>query len=197
MLDAQASQKRRLVDLLTQTAAAGARLFQYRDKTSSPAVAYRQALQLRQAAADAGAIFLVNDRCDLALAVGADGVHLGQEDLPLAHARTILGPDKIIGISTHNAFQVQEATKGGADYIGFGPIFPTGTKPDHEAVVGIEGFRTIRPLTHLPVFAIGGITVDKVGELIEAGADGVAVISAVAEASDLVGAVQSFMARLA
>lgn len=197
ILDAQVSQKRQLVDLLTQAAAAGARLFQYRDKTSSLAVAYRQALQLRQAAADAGAIFLVNDRCDLALAVEADGVHLGQDDLPLPLARTILGPDKIIGISTHNAVQVQEATKGGADYLGFGPIFPTGTKPDHEVVVGIEGLRTIRPLTHLPVFAIGGITVDTVEGLIEAGADGVAVVSAVAEASDLAGAVQAFMARLA
>jgi thiamine-phosphate pyrophosphorylase len=182
-----------LVDLLTEAAAAGARLFQYRDKWSSPAAAYRRAVRLRQAAADAGAIFLVNDRCDVALAIEADGVHLGQEDLPLPHARAIMGPDKIIGISTHNPSQVHEASSGGADYLGFGPIFPTGTKPDHEAVVGVEGLRAIRPLTHLPVFAIGGITVETVEELAEAGADGVAVISAIAGAADVARTVQAFM----
>ncbi len=196
ILDPQASQGRPLGDLLVLAAAAGARLFQYRDKVSPPAEAYRQGLELRLAAADAGATFLVNDRCDLALAVEADGVHLGQEDLPLSYARAILGPDMIIGISTHNEVQVREATAGGADYLGFGPIFPTGTKPDHEAVVGVEGFRAIRPLTHLPVFAIGGITVERVRPLIEVGASGVAVVSAVAGAADVAGAVRTFMTRL-
>lgn len=197
ILDPQASQGRSLANLLTEAASAGARLFQYRDKHASAAAAYHQALALRQAAADAGALLIVNDRCDLALAVEADGVHLGQEDLPLAYARAIMGPDKIIGVSTHDLAQIQEADRGGADYAGFGPIFTTDTKLDHEPVVGVEGLRTIRPLVQLPVFAIGGITVEKVAGLIEAGADGVAVISAIARTDDVAGTVRDFLARLA
>ncbi|MBI4400340.1 MAG: thiamine phosphate synthase [Nitrospirae bacterium] len=197
ILDAQASGGRSLLDILREAAAAGARLFQYRDKTSSTREVYRQAVRLRQAAADAGAVFVVNDRCDLALAVEADGVHLGQQDMPLFHARSLLGSGKIIGVSTHRAEDVQAATKGGADYLGFGPIFPTGTKPDHEPVAGIESLRAIRPLTHLPVFAIGGMTVGTVEAVIRAGANGVAVVSAVVEAPDVAGAVRAFMARLA
>lgn len=196
ILDPQASRDRPLADLLTQAASAGARLFQYRDKHASAAAAYRRALPLRQAAADAGALLIVNDRCDLALAIEADGVHLGQEDLPLAYARTIMGPDKIIGVSTHNPAQIQEADRGGADYAGFGPIFTTDTKPDHEPVVGLDGLRAIRPLVQLPVFAIGGITVEKVAGLVEAGADGVAVISAIAGAADVAETVRAFLARL-
>jgi len=197
ILDPQVSRGRSLAELLTEAASAGARLFQYRDKQASAATAYRHALALRQAAADVGATFLVNDRCDLALAVEADGVHLGQEDLPLDYARTILGPDKIIGISTHTPSQVQEASRGGADYVGFGPIFATDTKLDHEPVVGLDGLRAIRSLTQLPVFAIGGITAGKVAGLLEAGADGVAVISAIAGAADVAEAVRAFLVRLA
>ncbi|TAJ26100.1 MAG: thiamine phosphate synthase [Nitrospirae bacterium] len=196
MLDRQAAQGRPLADVLTAAAEAGARLFQYRDKTATAAEAYRQALRLRQTAADRGAIFLVNDRCDLALAVEADGVHLGQDDLPLVLARTILGPEKIIGLSTHCEADVTDATAEGADYIGFGPIFPTGSKPDHEPIAGIEGLRRIRSLTHLPVFAIGGLTADRVHAVTQAGADGVAVISAIVGAPDVAAAVRAFMARL-
>ena len=110
ILDAQALRGRSLVDALREAASGGSRLFQYRDKTSSALEMYRQALQLRRAAADAGALFLINDRCDLALAVDADGVHLGQDDLPLSLARSVLGSGKIIGVSTHGAAQVREAT---------------------------------------------------------------------------------------
>ena len=195
ILDPAASSDRPLVDVLTQAAEHGSRLFQYRDKTSPMREAYRQAAKLRRAAANAGALFFVNDRCDLALAVDADGVHLGQDDLPLSHARSLLGPAKIIGVSTHRASQVQEATSGRADYLGFGPIFPTRTKPHHEPAVGIEGLRHIRPLTQLPVFAIGGITIDSLDALIEAGADGVAVISAILNAPNVPDAVRAFMAR--
>lgn len=197
ILDAAAAGGRSLPDILREAAAAGARLFQYRDKTSSTRAVYQQAARLRQAAADAGVVFVVNDRCDLALAVDADGVHLGQQDLPLFHARSLLGSGKIIGVSTHRAEDVQAATNGGADYLAFGPIFPTGTKPDHEPVVGIDGVRAIRPLTHLPVFAIGGMTVDTVEAAIRAGANGVAVVSAVLGAPDVAGTVRAFMARLA
>lgn len=157
--------------------------------------AYREGLVLRRAAADARALFIVNDRCDLALAVEADGVHLGQDDLPLELARSILGPDKLIGISTHREAEVVAATAGGADYVGFGPIFPTGTKTDHEPVVGTAGLQQARALTRLPIFAIGGMTPANVEAVMAAGADGVAVISALARAADLTATVRAFMAR--
>ena len=195
ILDPDAARGRSLRDLLTQAAGGGARLFQYRDKTSSMLAAYRWALPLRQAARDIGATFLINDRCDLALAVDADGVHLGQEDLPIAQARSIMGAGKLIGISTHTDAQVIAAAEAGADYLGFGPIFPPGSKRDHEPVVGIDGLQRIRRLTSLPVFAIGGIAPDHVRSLIEAGANGVAVISAIARAQDVMAATHAFASQ--
>ncbi len=154
--------------------------------------AYAQALALRQAATEVGVTLLINDRCDLALAVKADGVHLGQEDLPLADARRLLGPEKIIGLSTHNLDQVREAVAGQPDYIGFGPIFNTVTKADHDPVVGVEGLRAARAMTRLPIFAIGGIVPQHVAELMAAGANGVAVISAILKAPDLERAIKAF-----
>ncbi len=154
--------------------------------------AYAQALALRQAAKEVGACLIVNDRCDLALAVHADGVHLGQDDLPIADARRLLGPEKLIGLSTHNPEQVREAAELKPDYIGFGPIFSTATKADHDPVVGLEGLRAARALTTLPMFAIGGITADRVNDIIAAGANGIAVISAILKAQDLEQAIRTF-----
>lgn len=154
--------------------------------------AYRQALDLRHIATEVGATFIINDRCDLALAVKADGVHLGQEDLPIADARRLLGSDRIIGLSTHNPEQVREAAALQPDYIGFGPIFGTTTKADHDPVVGLEGLRAVRALTTLPIFAIGGISSQHVTNIMAAGADGVAVISAILKATDLEAAIRSF-----
>jgi len=185
-----------LTDVLTAAAEAGASIFQYRNKTASMKDAYVEALALRQAAAKAGVLFIVNDRCDLALAVDADGVHLGQGDLPLDLARKVMGQDKLIGISTHNSDQVREATAGKPDYLGFGPIFKPGSKQDHDPVVGLEGLRAMRPLTSLPVFAIGGIQIDQVGEVTRFGANGVAVISAIIKAPDIGHAVRTFLAQL-
>jgi thiamine-phosphate pyrophosphorylase len=158
--------------------------------------AYVEASALRHAAAKAGALFIVNDRCDLALALDADGVHLGQGDLPFDLARKVMGPDKLIGISTHNSDQVREATIGKPDYLGFGPIFTPGSKQDHDPVVGLEGLRAMRSLTSLPIFAIGGIQIDQVREVMRAGADGVAVISAILKAPDISHAVKSFLAQM-
>ena len=194
ILDPEAAQGRPLLDLLKQASDGGARLFQYRAKTVSALAAYQEAVPLRKAARDCGALFLVNDRCDLALAVDADGVHLGQQDLPLAMARAIMGTGKLIGISTHTDAQVTAATRDGADYLGFGPIFPPSSKRDHEPVVGIDRLRRIRRQTPLPVFAIGGITVESAGLFAEAGADGIAVIAAIAQAADVTGTVRSFVA---
>jgi len=196
ILDPSVCPARPLVDVLTTAAEAGASLFQYRNKTASMKDAYVEALALRQAAAKAGVLFIVNDRCDLALAVDADGVHLGQGDLPLDLAKKVMGPDKLIGISTHNPDQVREATAGKPDYLGFGPIFKPGSKQGHDPVVGLEGLRAMRSLTSLPVFAIGGIQIDQAGEVMRAGANGVAVISAILKAPDISLAVKAFLAKM-
>ena len=196
ILDPSVCPARPLVEVLTAATEAGASLFQYRNKTASMKEAYMEALALRHAAAKAGVLFIVNDRCDLALAVEADGVHLGQGDLPLDLARKVMGPDKLIGISTHNSDQVREATAGKPDYLGFGPIFKPGSKQDHDPVVGLEGLRAMRRLTSLPVFAIGGIQIDQAGEVMRAGSNGVAVISAILKAPDISHAVKAFLAQM-
>ena len=185
-----------LVNLLKEAADHGARLFQYRDKTATMKDAYRLGLALKRASADAGALLIVNDRCDLALAIDADGAHVGQTDLPLEHARQLLGSRKILGISTHTPEQLTAAAAGRPDYIAYGPIFSTRTKSDHAAVVGVEGLRAVRQLSSLPLFAIGGISIERVAAIKEAGADGVAVISAISHASDIGKAVQDFVRRL-
>jgi thiamine-phosphate pyrophosphorylase len=196
ILDPSVCPDRPLHDVLRQSAAAGARIFQYRNKTASMKEAYAEALVLRKAAAEAGVRLIVNDRCDLALAVDADGVHLGQDDLPFSYARRLMGPDKLIGLSTHTAEQVKEADQLKPDYIGFGPIFTPGSKQDHDPVVGVEGLRQVRSLTRLPIFAIGGLHVDQVRGIRQAGADGVAVMSAVLKATDVQQAVCDLIAQM-
>ena len=196
ILDSSVSSNRPLVDVLKASATAGAKIFQYRSKTASMKVAYEEALPLSKVAHELGVLFIINDRCDLALAVDADGVHLGQGDVPLHLARKIMGPDKLIGVSTHSREQVMAATAGEPDYLGFGPIFTPGSKLDHDPVVGLQGLRTIRPLTALPIFAIGGITADRTEDVIRAGADGVAVISAILKAPDISQAVIDFVSRI-
>lgn len=194
ILDPLICPDRSLTDVLKNASSGGARAFQYRNKSASMKEAYAEALALRKVAADLGVTFIVNDRCDLALAVDADGVHLGQGDLPYELARKVMGREKLIGLSTHNAEQVREADRLQPDYIGFGPIFKPGSKQDHDPVVGIDGLKAIRPLTRLPIFAIGGITVDHVGDVMNAGANGVAVISAILTAPDVRKAVSDFVA---
>jgi len=196
ILDPSACHAHSLLDVLTISAEAGVKLFQYRNKSASMNDAYVEGMALRARARDLGVLFVVNDRCDLALALDADGVHLGQEDLPLEFARTVMGPEALIGISTHTPGQVRSASSGQPDYLGYGPIFPPHSKSDHDPVVGIEGLRAVRSLTALPIFAIGGISPDTVGEVMQAGANGVAVISAVLKAPDIVHAIKAFLARI-
>ena len=196
ILDSSVRHNRPLMDVLNQAAAAGATLFQYRNKTASMKEAFAEALPLRNRARALKVLFLVNDRCDLALALDADGVHLGQHDLPVVQARRILGPQAVIGLSTHTDSQVEAAERIQPDYIGFGPIFAPGSKADHDPVVGIEALRRIRALTRLPIFAIGGIHVGQVRPVIEAGADGIAVISTLAGAPDVAAAVSDLLEQM-
>jgi len=183
-----------LEDVLQKAVEAGVRIVQYRDKSNSMQEAYERAKVLRAIAPRGKMLFIVNDRCDLALAVDADGVHLGQEDLPVALARRIVGKKLLIGLSTHTIEQVRAATMTEwPDYLGFGPIFPTATKAQHDPVVGIEGLSRIRPLTTLPVFAIGGIMPPIVSRLREVGADGVAVASGILGATNRQESFRQFM----
>jgi thiamine-phosphate diphosphorylase len=168
---------------MSQALAAGVRFFQYRNKSGTRREIYETSLQLVLLARGTGALFIVNDHADIALAVEADGVHLGQDDLPIEHARDLLGSEKLIGVSTHSPEQAKVAEAGGADYIGFGPVFRTSTK-DAGPVQGIEKIPVIKRTVSVPVIAIGGITLANVDEVICAGADGVAVISAVLSAPD-------------
>jgi thiamine-phosphate diphosphorylase len=168
---------------MSETLEAGVRFFQYRNKRGTRRDIYETSLQLVPLARGAGALFIVNDHADIALAVDADGVHLGQDDLPIKHARNLLGSGKLIGISTHSLDQARVAEASGADYIGFGPVFRTSTK-DAGPVQGIEKISSIKRIVSVPVIAIGGITLANVGEAVCAGADGVAVISSVLSAPD-------------
>lgn len=165
------------VEMAAAALDSGIRWLQYRDKDSSRRCIYMEALRLRELTRAAGAVFVVNDYADIAVAVDADGAHLGQDDLPLTEARKIMG-SKIIGISTHTLAEAQEAEKGGADYVGFGPVFYTTTK-DAGLPTGPEALRDIKRHLKCPVVAIGGITSGNILGVIEAGADAVAVASAI------------------
>jgi thiamine-phosphate pyrophosphorylase len=160
--------------------------------TYPPLVRTRAASRVVSAAA--GATFIVNDRADVASACNADGVHLGQDDLPIAAARTILGPDKIIGFSTHNEDQLAQAQTAGATYLAFGPIFPTTSKPAADPVVGRERLARARRLTTGPQVAIGRITPATARGTLAAGADAIAVIAAIMRAPDVERATADFLA---
>lgn len=159
------------------------RFFQYRNKSGTRRAIYETSLRLARLLKGAGVLFVVNDHADIALAVDADGVHLGQDDLPASVARQVLGPQRIIGISTHSAAQAREAEQAGVEYIGFGPVFPTATK-DAGPLQGIDALEQVRASVSLPIIAIGGIADGNIGAVLAAGADGVAVISAILGAPD-------------
>ena len=156
----------------------GASLIQLRDKLSAPREFYREAARALQIARDRGARLIINDRVDIALALKADGVHLGQTDIPVAAARRLLGKEAIIGFSTHNMEQAKLATNLPVDYLAFGPIFPTSTKENPEPVTGLVAMSEVATSKgRLPLVAIGGITLENAREVLKAGADTVAVIT--------------------
>ncbi len=172
---------------------AGARILQLRLKDAPGRDFLAAARAIAELCRKHGAILIVNDRVDIALLAGADGVHLGQEDLPLEAARRIAGPNKIIGISTHTVEQARAAEDGGADYIGFGPMYSGGLK-NIAAGVGLDKLRAIRAAVKIPIVAIGGITEARVAETLAAGADAVAIITDVVKAPDVGAKVRSILA---
>jgi thiamine-phosphate pyrophosphorylase len=160
-----------------ELADAGVRLMQYRNKQASAGELFESSKKLVSLLAPLKVSLVVNDRADVAALVGADGVHVGQEDLSVEKTRHVVGTEKLVGVSTHNLEQFQRAAASSADYIAVGPIFATGTKANPDPVVGEEFIRKVRLLTDKPIVAIGGITLERAPEIIESGADSVAVIS--------------------
>ena len=176
--------------------AAGVKLIQYRDKQASSRVLYENSFELAARARQANAVLIVNDRADVARAVQADGVHVGQDDLSVELARRVLGAGRRIGCSTHHPDQIRDADRSSADYIAFGPIFETQSKQQPDPVVGLEGLREARRLTRKPLVAIGGITLENVRAVIEAGADSVAVISDLLKPDDIESRARDFLKLL-
>jgi thiamine-phosphate pyrophosphorylase len=185
------------VTIAAAALAGGADMIQLRDKTGSLRDLLPQARAVRELCRSRGALFIVNDRVDLALAADADGAHVGQEDLPAASARRLLGPRRLLGVSTHSLAQAEAARQAGADYIGFGPMFATGTKDTGYEPRGLNALRGIRRAVSLPILAIGGITLENATLVIEAGAAAPAVISAVVAAADISAAAAAFRQRVA
>lgn len=174
----------------------GVRIIQLRAKDSPAKDALNAAMALKSLAGEFNSTFIVNDRIDIALLSGADGVHIGQDDIRINDARKLLGPDSIIGVSTHNIQEALEAESLGANYISFGPIFPTATKKDAEAPKGVELLKEITGKTKVPVVAIGGITMDNMGEVLEAGAESIAMISELFKTEGAASRVSSIISRI-
>jgi len=166
---------REVCDFALDLCAGGATLMQLREKDAAAKEILRLARELRRIL-PAPVKLIVNDRAELAIAAGADGVHVGQDDLPAESARNIIGHNRLLGLSTHNPEQIKDADRTSADYIAIGPVFATTSKANPDAIIGLEGVRMARSLTSKPLVAIGGITLDNCHEVITAGADAVAVI---------------------
>ena len=177
-------QGRALIDCVREALDGGVTLVQYRAKTASSAEMYAEALQLKALCDSFNVPLIINDRLDIAMAVGAAGVHLGQDDLPCAAARTILGEDYLIGVSAHNPAEAKAALQSGADYLGCGAVFGTATKADVKKL-GTDGLAAICKAKGLPVVGIGGVTADNYREVRAAGADGAAIVSGILAQPDI------------
>jgi thiamine-phosphate pyrophosphorylase len=176
--------------------AGGADGIQFRQKDGSTARLLPEAQATRDVCADARVPFVVNDRLDLALAVDADGLHVGQDDLPADIARRLMGRRRLLGVSAHTPEQAHRAMSDGADYIGFGPVYGTVSKTDARAATGVEALHRFTEGLPLPVLAVGGVRAENVRELLDAGAYGVAVITAVCCAADVTAAAREFARQL-
>lgn len=193
ILDAEHTAGRSPEGVCETLLSAGVRLFQYRDKKGSSRQMLEAVRSLVALIHGKGGRLIVNDRADVALVAGADGVHLGQRDLPVESARSILTPDQCVGLSTHNLDQLQRAVASTADYLAFGPVFSTGSKTAPDPTVGLDGLARARQATSKPLVAIGGITVSNARQVIQQGADSVAVIAGLLDAPDLGARARQFL----
>lgn len=183
------------MDVAAAAVSGGVLHIQYRAKNLSKRDSYFNAVELRALTRRNSVTFVVNDRVDLAMAVEADGVHIGQEDLPLSAARAVLGPGRIIGVSAHTLDQATEAEAGGADYLGIGPVFPSATKQARPPL-GCEALEQIRRKIKIPILAIGGISTSNIRPVMRTKVDGVAVVSAVLSQPDVAAATAEWIAIL-
>jgi thiamine-phosphate pyrophosphorylase len=178
------SRGRSTLEILEAAVRGGVTCVQLREKDCSTREFIEQAQAVRDRLRATGIPLIINDRLDVALAVKADGVHLGQSDMPLEMARAIVADTMLIGISAESLIDAVEAEKGGADYLGVSPIYATPTKTDTAPALGLEGLHQIRKAVNLPLIGIGGLNPDNAGDVIRSGADGVAVVSAIVSADD-------------
>jgi len=183
--DAEIAGDRDLINIIRQAVAGGVTLVQLRAKKLSASAFLELSLKAASLLRKKKIPLLINDRPDIALACRAGGVHLGQDDMPVAAARLLLGKDRMIGLSVSSLKEALKAEKEGADYVGLGPVFPTLTKDTPLTPLGLRGFRHIRARISIPILAIGGITKDNAPEVIRAGADGIAVVSAIMSARNI------------
>lgn len=184
---------RPLLKCVEEALAAGVTLVQYRAKAADGGVLYTEACRLKELCDKYSVPLIINDRLDITLAVGAAGVHLGQDDLPCAVARRLLGEDFIIGVSAHNPAEAVQAVSEGADYLGCGAVFGTATKHD-VAKLGLENLRAIRKAVAVPMVGIGGITADNYAEVLATGADGAAIVSGILAQDDIGAVVKKLVA---
>jgi thiamine-phosphate pyrophosphorylase len=175
---------RSLSEVVAAATEGGVKVIQYRDKKATTRQMVERASKLAQICHQSGAYLLINDRLDVALAVDADGVHVGQDDMPASLARKLLGPEKLLGVTVHNEEEMRRAEAEGADHLSVAPVFATSTKPDHQTPLGIEGVKTLVRATGLPVVAIGGINSSNASEVVRTGVEGICVVSAVMAAPD-------------
>ena len=186
---------RGLVETALGAVRGGASVVQLRDKHASDAVLIEQGRALKQALTGTGALLIVNDRIHVALAIGADGVHVGQSDAAAATARAALGPDAIVGLSIQTLAHAETLDPEIIDYVGVGPVFATDTKPDHAAPLGLDGLARVCAASALPAVAIGGLKPEHVAAVFAAGAQGLAVVSAICAAADPEAAARAFRRR--
>ncbi len=185
------SKGRTVIETAEAMLAGGAKVIQYREKNKEKRLKHEECLVLRRLTEKRGCLFIVNDDLDIALAVKADGAHIGQDDLPLSAARALLGPDMIIGVSTHSPEQARAAVRGGADYIGVGPVYATRTKKDVCAAVGLGYLDYAAKNVKIPFVAIGGIKLHNLPEVLAHGARCAAMVTEITGAPDIAAAVRA------
>lgn len=196
LTDHALSRGRDLPTVVKAALAGGATVIQLRNKTASTHELVTEGQALRQLTRDYNALLIINDRIDVALAVDADGAHVGQDDMPATLARTLLGPDRILGVSAGNLQEAQDAIAAGANYLGIGPIYTTGSKADAGSPVGHTLLQTLAQRYPIPLVAIGGINAHNTHATIQAGASGIAVISAVVSADDITAATRELITAI-
>lgn len=192
--DEQLCPGRTHAQIAREAIAGGARIIQVRDKSVSDRAFYEAAVEVRRITAQAGALMFVNDRVHIAAAVGADGVNVGQTDMPVAAVRGVLGPEAIVGVSADSLEEALKAVEDGADYVGFGPVFATSTKLDAGPVSGLDALRLVCEAVPVPVVAIGGIGASNIARVAETGVSCAAVVSAVVCADDMAAATAGLIA---